>query len=263
MTPSKFRQYFSIAYPRSGEVISKMVEDLCRDPTIGPVLFVRTSTTGEWLESAKLPESCTPYWLRYSLSHAPRQDQFITRDQYLGALRKLAHNGRVFNLIAIDPAHEYAHSLEDFEMCLPLLSHKGLLLSHDCAPSSPEMTASTFTRGAWSGQTYAALATVAQRHSRLHVRVLDTDTGIGVIQGRQVLPGRLSDVLRTLRDRLRTRFQLRLLSMIQQGLDLRAYRYFRRYGAILVGLEKNPRHQLRRILQSIRKKIVMTDSAIR
>jgi hypothetical protein len=255
MRPSKLRQYFAIAYPRNGEVISKLVEDLCRDPMTGPVLFIRTPTTGAWLDSMKLPRGSTPHWLRYTSSQAAPGGAFITRDQYLAALRKLARDGCVFNLIVIDPAHDYASSLEDFEMCLPLLSGQGVLLSHDCAPSRPEMAAATFTRGAWSGQTYAALATVAHRHSSLNVRVLDTDTGIGVIQqGAQALPDRLSVVLRPLRDRLRTRFHRRLLSMIHLGVDLEAYRYFRRHGAILVGLEKNRRHQFRRILLSIRTK---------
>ena len=94
--------------------------------------------------------------------------------------KKKIRLGSAFDLIIIDGYHDYHTSLKDFELCFNCLAQDGILLSHDCAPTSPEMAEPIFKPGRWCGCTYASLITYAATNPDIALTILDTDTGIGI-----------------------------------------------------------------------------------
>jgi hypothetical protein len=89
--------------------------------------------------------------------------------------------GKRFDLIAMDPFHEYEYSCRAFHLMYSFLSDRGRLVCHDCFPPRPSMAVPAFTTGAWCGETYLALIEFASRNPHLYYGVLNVDTGIGIV----------------------------------------------------------------------------------
>lgn len=147
-------------------------------------------------------------------------------------MESMKRRGDRFDLIVVDPFHDYMTSLEDFELSLACLDPHGVLLSHDCAPESVELAEPNYRQGAWCGQTYASLTKLARMHPELAITVLDTDTGVGIVRKRES----------QLRQRwlppaaLNREMQDRLLALIEGGKFKEAFRFYRAYGESLTDL---------------------------
>jgi hypothetical protein len=246
--------YLEPVLPEDGQIISKLVQDLCDAEKPNRVLFVRTPTTGGFLESLKLPESVVPVWARYE-SHQRHEGEYLAREPYVSLMKTMAQRGDRFDMIVMDPSHEIATSLGDFELCLSLLATEGILLSHDCAPSRPRLATAVFHEGLWCGQTYAALAAFAVKHPEVAVGVLDTDTGIAMIRRHDAAPEGLRLQPSAHKHSKQIRLQSELQSLIEHGQDREAYLYFRRHGLALVGLRSSRRFRARRVFALARRKV--------
>lgn len=94
----------------------------------------------------------------------------------------------------IDGLHTWAQALADAENCLKYLNPLGVILFHDCNPTS-EMIATPAASwdaaarmnlpgwtGLWTGDVWKAIADLRSTRKDLRVCVLDCDFGIGVLQ---------------------------------------------------------------------------------
>lgn len=243
--------YLQIEQKRNGEILSRLVRDFCLIEKPTRVLFCRSLVTGAFLDHIDLPEGIAAVRLQYAQTHQPSSVDCLSRDHFDSEMQAMARRGDRFDLIVVDPWHEYASSLADLELCLPLLAPRGLLLSHDCAPPRAEMATPTPSNN-WCGLTYAALATFAQSHPDLAVQVLDTDTGIGVVWRRDSLRANGWLQLRPWRQRKQS---ARLQSLIDSKRHDEAFHFFRRHGAVLVGLRKSRRRQIIHLLSAVRRRL--------
>jgi hypothetical protein len=99
------------------------------------------------------------------------------------------------DVVLIDGDHSYDQTLKDVNNCLRYLKDDGVIVMHDCSPSSevsatpakdihhaakmlennPEWT------GEWSGDTWRAIVFLRSTRKDLHIFVLNSDCGLGII----------------------------------------------------------------------------------
>jgi methyltransferase family protein len=96
-------------------------------------------------------------------------------------LRQFVDQRRTFDLIFVDPWHTYESSLRDIQLALTLLAPEGMLVVHDCYPTTPELATPEYHPGAWMGQTYLAFLDVARATPELVHSVVDLDCGCGLL----------------------------------------------------------------------------------
>ncbi len=221
-------KYFSSPEPYNGEIITTLLKDMCRDFSAQNVLFVRTPTTGAWLDQIELPSEITVTRLLYT-TRAKKPNTFH-RDTVVveqEALQSALGNGRTFDLICVDPFHEYQTSFRDLSALSAVLAEDGCLLCHDCGPYTAKMAAPYFQKGAWCGTTYAAFVRLAFLNPEWYYTVMDTDTGIGVIRKRP------TEYLKTGLDRGK---QIQFNRLVDDQKFQDAFKFFRAHGEALIGL---------------------------
>ena len=213
----------------NGEIISALAHQLVKSETIKKILFVRTPSTGGWIEQLEFGNAVDvdrEYYFdqRQRASKISSQTNFNRRQHFELAMQNKIQSGLAYDLIVIDGYHDYHVSLKDFELCFNCLAQDGILLSHDCAPASPEMAEPIFKPGAWCGCTYASLITYAASNPEIALTIFDTDTGIGIAR-------RHCSKLRTnwLRNPKRpdAGIQSEFLSLVSASEFKKAYTYFR------------------------------------
>jgi len=96
-------------------------------------------------------------------------------------LRQFVDQQKRFDLIFVDPWHTYECSLRDIQIALTLLQSEGMLVVHDCYPTTPELAAPEYHPGPWMGQTYLAFLDVARATLELMHSVVDLDYGCGLL----------------------------------------------------------------------------------
>jgi hypothetical protein len=96
-------------------------------------------------------------------------------------LAEIRIRGQRYDIILVDPFHDYACSLHDLAAAFGLVEPGGFLVVHDCLPSSRAMAAPEYSHGEWCGVTYKAYLDFVS-HRKLDYRTVDTDYGCGVIR---------------------------------------------------------------------------------
>jgi hypothetical protein len=96
-------------------------------------------------------------------------------------------NGRVdrYDVILVDPHHDYDCSYRDLTLAFHLVSGNGSIVVHDVLPPSDGTIINpTFVPGAWCGVTFIAYVDFLMKEN-LHFSTIDCDYGCGIIgQGR-------------------------------------------------------------------------------
>ena len=243
--------FFAKENPRNGVIVKQVIEDFARARVPERALYIRTPTTGRWLEQLRLPVETIITRAYYAESHQHHPEPFPSRDQFLLAMQEKVAAGELFDLILVDFYHDYMSSLTDFELCLSLLSPDGLLIAHDCAPAYPEFASPVFTKGSWGGTTYAALVTLSLRQPGLAITVLDTDTGIGIIRRRASAFWQKRLPFAARNEARLAEFQ----TLVDAAQFAEAYRFFRKHGAALADLRTDRRHLLMRRLRPLKRRI--------
>jgi len=90
-----------------------------------------------------------------------------------------------FHVAFIDGLHTYAQAVADTENALDLLAPDGVVLLHDCNPTSPDAAApdpTSATGEGWCGDVWKAIVHLRATRPDLTVEVLDTDYGIGTVR---------------------------------------------------------------------------------
>ncbi len=114
-------------------------------------------------------------------------DEFFTKNQQM-----LSAHG--VDVCLVDGLHTYDQALRDVQNTLKHLNPNGVILLHDCNPTS-ELIARPASRiedlisqhlpawdGTWSGDVWKAIVHLRALQNDLEVFVLDCDTGIGVVR---------------------------------------------------------------------------------
>lgn len=87
-----------------------------------------------------------------------------------------------YDIILVDPFHDYACSYRDIELALFLLKNNGSIVVHDVLPpSAGKLISPTFVRGSWCGVTFIAFIDFLMKED-LQFCTVDCDFGCGIIR---------------------------------------------------------------------------------
>ena len=91
-----------------------------------------------------------------------------------------------FDLILVDPHHEYKYSITTFKILTSLLNDNCILISHDCYPRKFNITSPFYIPGEWCGVTYAAFIENSYNNPNFYYAVIDNDYGLGIISKTEI-----------------------------------------------------------------------------
>jgi hypothetical protein len=87
-----------------------------------------------------------------------------------------------YDVILVDPFHEYEPSARDLREAVDLLNPAGTIIVHDCFPRDAAIAGPEYIVGAWCGVTYKAYLDFLLASNSLLFCTVDTDYGCGVIR---------------------------------------------------------------------------------
>ena len=175
-------KYFNKKEYQDGSIISQVIVDLYNSNKCDSVLFVRTPTTGNWLDKV-LINAPNVTRIIYDTHKIPRfsfhKSSIIIEHRILDHV--LRSKNKKFDLICVDSFHEYSYSQSDLSVLSPYLTDSGVMVCHDCFPSSKSMATPIYQPLGWNGETYIAFIEFAYHNPDLFYGLLKIDTGIGII----------------------------------------------------------------------------------
>ena len=102
-------------------------------------------------------------------------------------VRVIRERGYRYDIILVDPWHEYGASMRDLTETLSLLTDRGTIVVHNCLPPTAEPAVSNFIAGGWCSATYRAYLNFVLARANLEYRTVAIDHGCGVIRERSGL----------------------------------------------------------------------------
>ncbi|MEM3127297.1 MAG: class I SAM-dependent methyltransferase [Candidatus Woesearchaeota archaeon] len=117
----------------------------------------------------------------------------MTSDKFFDNYSKILDENKI-DVAFIDGLHSYKQSLRDVENCLNFLKRNGIIVIHDCNPTSSAMAHPGESyekvaksnpanwKGKWCGDVWKTILHLRSTRSDLQVFVLDCDFGIGIIR---------------------------------------------------------------------------------
>jgi hypothetical protein len=168
---------------KNGDIISLFITHLYNEYKFKNILFVRTCTTGDWQDKLLINEKNITRILYFTnktekKTNSHKLTNIIDSNDLENTLKLLNKN---FDLICIDPFHEYNESKRDFSILSSFLTKNGILISHDCFPENKDMSTPYFKEGGWCGETYVAFIEFAYKNPSMYYAILNIDTGIGIM----------------------------------------------------------------------------------
>ena len=181
-------KYLNKNSKNNGDIISSLILDLYNENKYKDILFVRSFTTGAWLDNLLQENQDITRILYYTDNiNTPTKSHQLTRIIHSNELEKqILSLNKTFDLICIDPCHEYVISLRDYTIISSLLNEKGILISHDCYPWNKKVANPSYISGNWCGETYIAFIELAYNNPDMFYGVLNVDTGIGILSKQQL-----------------------------------------------------------------------------
>jgi hypothetical protein len=166
----------------NGQIIQMIINDLYNTNNYKDILFVRTPTTGNWQDDILLEDNSVTRILydtkKLEQINCHNSTIILDREElekYILSLNKK------FNLIALDPFHEYNESINDLTFLSSILTKDGILVCHDCLPLDKNAAEPNFKYGSWCGVTYVSFIELAYNNPNWYYGILNIDTGIGII----------------------------------------------------------------------------------
>jgi hypothetical protein len=92
--------------------------------------------------------------------------------------------GFTYDVILVDPFHEYETSARDLREACKLIKPNGTIVVHDCNPEEEALVTPHYRDGAWCGLTYKAYLDMMLESVRLRSCTVDTDHGCAIIRRR-------------------------------------------------------------------------------
>jgi hypothetical protein len=181
-------KYLKIKCNNFGDIITSLISDLYNENKYKNILFVRTSTTGSWLDNLLIEnQNITRILYHADIKKTFTKSHRLTTTIHSNDLEKyLTSLNKTYDLICIDTWHEYEVSSRDFRIISSLLNESGILISHDCYPWNKTVASPTYFPGSWCGETYISFVNFAYNNPNLYYTVLNIDTGIGIISKKEL-----------------------------------------------------------------------------
>jgi len=181
-------KYFTNKKYKNGEIISMVITDLYNNNNYNNILFVRTPTTGNWLDNLFINKEKITRILydtnttkNYKYYKYYKYHKTTTMIEHFDLEKTLKVANLKYDLICVDPFHEYTNSKTDFNILSSFLTDNGIMICHDCFPSNKLRASPKFKYGNWCGETYVAFIEFAYNNSNYFYSILNIDTGIGII----------------------------------------------------------------------------------
>lgn len=117
----------------------------------------------------------------------------MTSDEFFNKHAPRIFNNETLDIAFIDGLHTYEQSLRDFQNCLKYLSPKGIVVLHDCNPTSPESAMYAHSpeqmrrvypdaKAAWTGDVWKTIVHIRSLYAQFEVCVIDCDFGVGIVR---------------------------------------------------------------------------------
>lgn len=184
------------------------------------ILIVNTPNTGVFLD--KIFTDKNPKRIKYT---ANKFDEFITN---------ITNIIEKFDLILVDPYHEYKESIITFKVLTKLLDENGILISHDCFPPNFESTYPYYIKNIkgnwWCGVTYAAFIENAYNNQDLYYGIINKDFGLGIISKKEI------QYVKKIIDNEKQQI---FLELFKNKKYKKAYDYFKQYSNNIINLISN------------------------
>ena len=163
-------------------MITKFINDYISIYNCENILLVRTPTTGAWFKNI-CANNNNIVRILYDTDFITEINSFNIKNkiEYKNLQHTLHKINKKFNLICVDPFHEYEISKSNFNLLYSYLSEDGTIISHDCFPETEKLARPKYSQGGWSGETYVAFVEFAHNNPTLYYGILNIDTGIGII----------------------------------------------------------------------------------
>jgi hypothetical protein len=97
-------------------------------------------------------------------------------------LREVWRQGLRFDVVFVDPWHEYDTSRRDLAAAFDLAVAGGAIVVHDCNPPRADVAMPEVSPVEWCGVTYRAYVDFVTARDDLAYYTVDTDYGVGVIR---------------------------------------------------------------------------------
>lgn len=175
-------KYFTKSEYQDGSIISHVIVDLYNSNKCESVLFVRTPTTGNWLDKVLInaPSVTRIIYDTHKIQRFSFHKSSIIIEHCI-LEDVLRSKNKKYDLICLDSFHEYSYSQSDLSVVSSYLTERGIMVCHDCFPSSKSMAAPIYKPLGWNGETYIAFIEFAYHNPDLFYGLLKIDTGIGII----------------------------------------------------------------------------------
>ena len=193
------------------------------------ILCVRHTTGGHFLDKLFLDKNNVKRILYESNNinvpkcNNPGLNILIQHKDLLNTLEKINIK---FDLICLDPFHEYYESSNDLLLITSFLTDNGIVVCHDCAPQNKEQTTSHYIYGNWCGVTYCAFINFAYNNPEWFYAVLNKDFGLGIISKKEI---------KFVSKNLNKGLQKKFIDIIINNID-NAYDYFEIYSKEIINL---------------------------
>jgi hypothetical protein len=163
------------SYTKS-DTFNTVCTSLNKTNKFGSILLVRYSITAPFFDNL-FTDISNVTRITYTNDKYPDTEGIPHSDLF----SKLTNLDTKWNLICVDPFHEYTESIGDLSMLASFLTDDGLLICHDCYPLKRNLISSTYHFGFWCGVTYGAFIEFAYNNPNWFYTVLNTDYGLGVM----------------------------------------------------------------------------------
>ena len=104
-------------------------------------------------------------------------DHITTSDEFF------SKNNETFDIIFIDGLHTYEQVRKDFFNSVTILNNGGIIVLHDCNPTSYEMQRTDVSvSNEWTGDVWKLIVELRTTDNEFEVLVVDTDYGCGIVR---------------------------------------------------------------------------------
>lgn len=175
--------FFTKTVYNNGDIITDVILDMVEKHNYQNILFIRTPSTGNWLDKLLIDNNLnitrvlyeTNKLQNYTFHPSTRVVDYAQLPNVLLAINKK------FDFICVDTFHEFTNSQNDLHLMSTFLSSNGIMICHDCFPSSKNLAQPLYNNGDWCGETYATFIDFAYHKPHLFYALLKIDNGIGII----------------------------------------------------------------------------------
>ena len=130
-----------------------------------------------------------------------------------------------FDLICLDPFHEYSESISDMTLLTSFLTDDGILVCHDCSTLNKDIHTPHFIHKDWVGVTYFCFVEFAYNNPEYFYGVINKDCGLGIISKKDM----------PFVKKVHNEKQKKLIDIFKNNTD-EAFDYFKTYANELINL---------------------------